>query len=232
MAELLTSFGPAAAINDCWNKIGVRGDASCPELKQYGHCRNCPVFASAALSLLDRELPPGYAAEWQGYISMKRGGGGKRGERQSAILFRLGTEWFSLPTAVVDEVAELRGVHTLPHRRGGMLLGLVNVQGELIVCVSLARMLGLEDSFAGSIAREGRQPGRLLVVRSETGRIAFPVDEVERTQRYHPGDLKAVPATLARAATNYTKGILAWRDRQVGCLDGQMVVAAMDRCIG
>ena len=231
MAELLTSEGSAATINDCWNKIGVRGDASCPELKQYGHCRNCPVFATAALTLLDRELPAGYAEEWMGYIAQKRGSG-KRGERQTAILFRIGAEWFALPTSVVDEVAELRGVHTLPHRRGGMLLGLVNVQGELIVCVSLARMLGLEDAFGSVIVRDAKQPGRLLIVRSEAGRIAFPVAEVERTQRYHPSDLKSVPATLARAATNYTKGILAWRERQVGCLDGQMIVAAMNRCIG
>ena len=41
--------------------------------------------------------------------------------------------------------------------------------------------------------------------------------------------MKAVPATLARAAANYTKGILAWRDRLVGCLDDQAVVAAMNR---
>ena len=37
-----------AGLNDCWNKIGVRGDGSCPELKQHAHCRNCPVYASVA----------------------------------------------------------------------------------------------------------------------------------------------------------------------------------------
>jgi chemotaxis-related protein WspD len=161
-----------------------------------------------------------------GYIAAKRGGT-KSTERQSAVLFRLGSEWFALRTIAVDEVAELRGLHSLPHRRNGMLLGLVNVQGELIVCVSLARLLGLQDAAADAAG-----PVRLLVVRSEGGRIAFPVDEVERTQRYNPNDLKAVPATLAKAAANYTKGILAWRDRLVGCLDDKAVVAALNRCIG
>ena len=33
---------------DCWNKIGVSGDLSCPELNTHIHCRNCPVFAAAA----------------------------------------------------------------------------------------------------------------------------------------------------------------------------------------
>ena len=46
-----------ADVDDCWNRIGIRGDQSCPKLPEYVHCRNCPVYASAARRLLDR-LPP------------------------------------------------------------------------------------------------------------------------------------------------------------------------------
>jgi hypothetical protein len=84
LERLAISDPPATAINDCWNRIGVRGDASCPELAEHAHCRNCPVFATAALALLDRELPAGYAAEWMGYIAAKRGGT-KSTERQSGL---------------------------------------------------------------------------------------------------------------------------------------------------
>ena len=34
-----------ADAGDCWNRIGVNGDRSCPELTSFVHCRNCPVFA-------------------------------------------------------------------------------------------------------------------------------------------------------------------------------------------
>jgi len=37
-----------AIVNACWTTIGVRGDASCPELKQHVHCRNCPVYSAGA----------------------------------------------------------------------------------------------------------------------------------------------------------------------------------------
>ena len=37
-----------AGLNDCWNKIGVRGDGSCPELARHVHCRNCPVYSASA----------------------------------------------------------------------------------------------------------------------------------------------------------------------------------------
>ena len=35
-------------VQDCWNKIGIAGDRSCPELTKHIVCQNCPVFASAA----------------------------------------------------------------------------------------------------------------------------------------------------------------------------------------
>ena len=53
----------------CWNRIGVRGDRSCPELVQYTHCNNCPVFAAEAVSRLQqlchRPTPRKAGREWQ-----------------------------------------------------------------------------------------------------------------------------------------------------------------------
>ena len=43
-------------IEDCWNKIGVWGNQECPELERVIHCRNCPVYSSAAARLLDENL--------------------------------------------------------------------------------------------------------------------------------------------------------------------------------
>ena len=49
---------------DCWNSIGIAGDRSCRELEAHIHCRNCPVFASAAEEFLHRVAPEGYLSEW------------------------------------------------------------------------------------------------------------------------------------------------------------------------
>ena len=55
--------------DDCWNKIGISGDQSCPELKTFIHCRNCPVFAAAARTFFDRAAPEGYLAEWSRWLA-------------------------------------------------------------------------------------------------------------------------------------------------------------------
>jgi hypothetical protein len=40
-----------------------------------------------------------------------------------------------------------------------------------------------------------------------------------------------VPATIARSATSFTKGLLVWRDRMVGCLDEELVIQALNRSL-
>ncbi len=44
----------ARDIDDCWNRIGIYGDKSCPVLPEHIHCRNCSVYSAAATRLLDR----------------------------------------------------------------------------------------------------------------------------------------------------------------------------------
>jgi len=116
----LTATLPATAVPDCWRTIGVTGDRSCVELQTYTHCRNCPVYADAALHLLDRELTPDYRTEWTGYVAIPP----QQNKRtvQSVFIFRIGKEWLSLSPTMIHSVAERTMIHRCPitstYRRG------------------------------------------------------------------------------------------------------------------
>jgi len=215
-------------IDACWNRIGVYGDSSCPELAVHVHCRNCPVYSRGALALLDRarvhdleDTARLFAADKQ---ERARG-------THSAFVFRVGGEWLGIATAVVDEVADLRAIHSLPHRRSGVVLGLANVRGELIVCVSLAQLLGVEPQAEEAAPRDRRQHvlRRLLVVRERGLRLAFPVDEVHGTQRYDEAELKSAPSTVARATASYSRAVLPWEGNAVGMLDEELLFHSLNR---
>jgi chemotaxis-related protein WspD len=227
--EAVTPSGTRAIINDCWNKIGVRGDASCVELKQHVHCRNCPTYSAAALALLDRDLPADHFSDWTAHFA--RPGKLEEPDTHSAIIFRIASEWFALTTVAVDEVAEPRTIHSLPHLRSGIVLGLVNVRGELLVCVSLAKILRVGEATTANAERQGFKAKRLVVIRRNDRRVAFPVDEIQSVHRYHPRELKSVPATIAKASTAYTKAILSLKDKSVGCLDDQLLTHALDTSV-
>src|SRR4051794_1504617 len=99
----------AQAIDDCWNRIGIHGDRSCPLLVEHIHCRNCSVYSSAATRLLDRyslsqEAHDDRSAQYvQGEIKTR-----------SIVVFRLGEEWLGLPTRCLSEIAPVQAVHSLP----------------------------------------------------------------------------------------------------------------------
>jgi len=215
------------AINDCWNKIGVRGDASCAQLEQHTHCRNCPVFAAAAAELLNGELPADYLSEWTDHFA--RAKKVEQYNTESVVIFRIGAEWLALSTPVFKEVAELRRIHPLPHRRSGVVLGVVNVRGELLICVSLDQALGLQRTTEQKREKRRFVQPRLLVVSSQESRLVFPVDEVHGAHRFGLDDLTDVPATVAKTTTTYIKAILRWEEKSVGLLNGPLLFRALSR---
>jgi len=209
------------AIDDCWNKIGVQGDGSCPELAEYIHCHNCPVYSSAAATFLDRDLPGNHLAEWTSHFAKEK----QVAEQNtlSVVLFRIGAEWFALPVAVFKEISELKTIHSLPHRRDEVVLGLVNFRGELLICVSLAKILNAgEASEIKPNPRHAVHP-YLLIISDGGHRLVFPVDEVGGIHHFNAKDVKQVPATVADAQLTYTTGILAWRNQTVGYLDAGLL---------
>jgi|SRR6185503_18270500 len=217
------------AVKDCWNVIGVRGDASCEELAVHVHCRNCPVYSSAAARLLDGEPPADYVRAWTEQARHARGGA----ERApvSVLLFRLGAEWLALPTGVVTEIASPRSIHSLPHRRGNAVLGLTNVRGTLLVCVSLRHLLGSGTASTAPADNASRVIARLLVLQGDGVRAACRVDEVHGIERFHERDLGAVPATVAGAESRLTRAILTWQQRTVGLLAEQPLFKAIERSL-
>lgn len=218
-----------ASLDDCWNGIGVRGDRSCPELTQHVHCRNCPVYAAGAAQLLDADSPASYFADRTAHFAEPAPG--EPGETRSVVIFRVASEWLALPTSVVIEVANLLPIHSLPHRPNGVVLGLASVRGELLVCVSLSKVVGAEPTAAAGHERRGTTYRRLLVIRRDAIRVVCPVDEVHGIHRFRPRELREVPATVTNAAVTYSTALLPWQGHSVGTLDDQLLFYTLKRSL-
>jgi chemotaxis-related protein WspD len=215
-------------LHDCWNIIGIHGDASCDKLREHAHCRNCTTYAMASANLLERDLPPGYLEERTRYFAQDKPAE-KTGARQSVAIFRIGPEWLALPASVLAEVANMRSVHRLPHRHGGTVLGLTNIRGTLLVCVSLGWLLGLEAPDPTNHDSREASAARLLVIHGERGRLVFAADEMHGIHRFDSSALQPVPATVSQAAHSYVQALLPWQDHIVGCLDAPLVLHALER---
>jgi chemotaxis-related protein WspD len=215
-------------LDDCWNRIGVRGDRTCARLTTYLHCRNCPVHAAAAVALLDAPMTEDHLQRWTAHIAAAQPQPDH--DSLSLVLFRVGGELFALPTRVFDEIADLRPIHSLPQRRGGLILGVCNVRGELRVCVSLHRMLGVAPAPPAARSRH-LQEARLLVLLFHGSRAVLPVDAVLGIERVPQRALQPLPATLSKATAAYSRTLFQWQQHAVGLLDESLLFRTIDRSL-
>ena len=212
---------------DCWNRIGGGGDRSCPELVTHVHCRNCGVFEAGGRALLDREPPAGYLAEWAAILAAETVPDPLR--REAVVIFRIGAAWLALPAAVFVEISAPRPIRRVPHRTRGILLGLVSIRGEILVCVSLARLLHPDGPIGRADSRPASEAARLAVVRWDGRLWAFPVDEVLEVHRIHQGDLQDPPETGTAAAPLLIGKHLPHQGTTVGLLDPGLLFPTLER---
>jgi chemotaxis-related protein WspD len=207
-------------IDDCWNRIGIHGDSSCQLLNEHIHCRNCPIYKTAAIKLLDRNLPTGYLDELSKQLAIPRTV--TKQDSQLVLVFRLANEVLALPAQIFQEVATLSPVHKLPHQRHNIIRGLVNIRGELLICIALDILLEIEQE------PDQKSYKHLLVVGKGEDRFVFPVSEVYGLHRYTAEELAEVPATLSKAVQNYTIGMVPWKKRTIGCLNHKLLFHSLN----
>lgn len=245
----------------CWNKIGVSGDSSCPELKNVVHCRNCSVYGSAGRNLLQREAPKGYVEEWTNLLTQDVRNNPKESQASAQnssvikkqesssdeplglIIFRVCEEWLALPVWVVKEITHVSSVHILPHRSNHVFAGIVNIRGEILMCILLRNLLGLPCNTKGlkcdgsseynrsscSESNTGRLTltpvtyQRMMVLEIQGNRWVFPVEEVLGIQRFSSEQLKEPPVVISKTPDTYTKKIIIWDEKQVNYLDYELI---------
>lgn len=210
-------------INDCWNTIGVwrSGTQKCEKLDDVTHCYNCSVYADAGRSLLNRPAPDGYGDEWADVLATEKKAKSK--DSVSAVVFRLGSEWLALPVNMINEITLLRNIYDIPHNKNKKIRGMVNIRGELIVCMSLGYLLGV-DKPDEDLINEEHSINRLIMIREKNGYVVFPVSEIDGIMYYDPEKIVAAPDTIRNSNLNFIHGVASFNDKNIGCIDHKILI--------
>lgn len=217
-------------LNDCWNRIGIHGDGSCPELDKVIHCFNCQVFSQSGQLLFEREMPPDYQKEWTAHLEKEKEISDR--DTESVVVFRLGRELFALPTVLFKEVTERNVIHSIPHKSSMILKGLVNIHGKIQLCFSLRNLLGLEKGkgFGSDEKQQGYR--RMIVLEYADDDWVFPVDEIKGVHSLLRETLTRVPETVSRSKRKSTKGIFKFNGVDTGYLDHELLFDSLRRNLG
>jgi len=208
---------------NCWKQIGVWGDRSCPELARVFDCRNCEVYSSRGRRLLDRPAPKDYIESWTTLLAEEEVV--TQTVTSPYLVFRVGQAWFAFLATSLQEVTAPSAVRSVPHRPREVLLGLVNVRGELHPCVSLHTMFGEE------ITAHRTPAARFLVARWAAEDWVFPADQVDGIYDVAAHSIELPPATLSNAAVLYTQGLFHSGGKTVAIINETLLFGELPRRI-
>jgi chemotaxis-related protein WspD len=109
------------------------------------------------------------------------------------------------------------------------LLGVANVRGALVACLSLVELLGLDG--VSSVASGARVMPRMLIIAAHGGPVVVPVDEVDGIHAIDERILDAASRSGPQANAKYTRGVLQFKGRSLRWLDEEQLLSAVTRSL-
>lgn len=182
----------------------------------------------SANNLLERKADSSYIKEWTELLAVETAP--KELAEASLVIFRIDGEWLAMSTYVCKQIADKRLVHTVPHRGSKYLLGVVNLQGQLALCVALHRLLEIDCPELEENTVLDKSEKRFIAIQKEDETWVFPVSEIFGVVHFDLAKVENVPVTVTKSTANYLKGIVPWNHHHVGMLDEELLFYSLRRC--
>ena len=134
------------------------------------------------------------------------------------VIFRLRDEEFGVAISEVREIVRMMEITHIPEAPG-FIEGVVNLRGQVIAVVDLARQFGL--------AREEARPktARIVVIEIQDKTVGLIVDEVPEVLRISQDNIEPTPEVIeTEVHKDYLKGVGKLEDRLVILLDLEKVL--------
>lgn len=176
--------------------------------------------------LLERSIDPAYLEECTELLGRERGIPSIK-NMQSLVVFRVGGELLALPSKFFYGVTNVHTIRKIPHRSRDILKGLVNMHGQLSLCIDLAKFMEIDISSS----QPSHQQQKMVFVGQGPQKWVFLVDEILGLFSCDMESLSRVPVNIEKSAVNYLKGIGSFQGKDVSVIDEELLLYSLERRI-
>lgn len=129
------------------------------------------------------------------------------------FVFRVGAEWFGLEPKVLALTLPDTRPRQLPHQPDGLVEGLINADGRIVVCIRMPRIWDIMPSQGPSA-----QNRRILVLSIDGWTFAIRTEEVLGIEDFLDEDIQPLPQGTQDALHRCAHGVALHRTRAVTLL--------------
>lgn len=123
---------------------------------------------------------------------------GRRQRRQYSTFF-VGDTYFGVDVLDVQEVLRHQEMTPVP-KASDVIMGLINLRGQIVTAFDMRRRLGLSDRTDG-------KPPMNFVVRTEDGAVSLLVDEIGDVIEAGQESFELPPETVSELARDLIEGV-------------------------
>ncbi len=122
-----------------------------------------------------------------------------------AIGFKVGAEEYGLRLAAVQEIITLPHITRVP-KAPDYIKGVINLHGNVIPVIDIARRFGIGETGLGANAR-------IVVVESEDETVGLIAEGVSKVARFANSDMQPPPPLVAGVAAEYLEWVVRTANR-------------------
>tara|TARA_R110001583_G_scaffold16561_20_gene67961 strand:+ start:3452 stop:4123 length:672 start_codon:yes stop_codon:yes gene_type:complete len=213
-------------IDDCWNRIGVWSsqNRTCELLNTHTHCINCDIFHETGKKLLSRStqlLDPKDIIQ----VTFNKS---KNIKTPSYTFFRIGLEWFALPTDNVISVINPTAACKIPHMNNTIIEGIGYHQSNSMLIINLDKyILNSESTSLKTINK--KEYVRFLLITSPLGKLALRVNEIWGTQRCSEQQLSIAEVPGKNKESSVVSHRMTYLNGQASLIDADSLNQLIER---
>ena len=142
----------------------------------------------------------------------------KRREYQ-LVVFKIGDEEFGVDIAQVREIVRLLEITYMP-KAPAFIEGVVNLRGQIVAIIDLAKRLGIPSRPRGDTTR-------VIVIEIGENTVGMIVDSVSEVLRLSSENIEEVPTLIeTEVPEHYIRGVGKLKDRLLVLLDLNRVLTS------
>jgi len=142
----------------------------------------------------------------------------KRREYQ-LVVFKIGDEEFGVDIAQVREIVRLLEITYMP-KAPAFIEGVVNLRGQIVAIIDLAKRLGIPSRPRGDTTR-------VIVIEIGENTVGMIVDSVSEVLRLSSENIEEVPGIIeTEVPEHYIRGVGKLKDRLLVLLDLNRVLTS------
>jgi len=162
---------------------------------------------------LDLPIPEGQREVWAQQLAVELQTT-TTGKQIRHFVFRVGAEWFGIEPKVLTLTLPDTRPSQIPHQPSGLVEGLINADGRIVVCIRMPRVWDIMPSQNPS-----GQNRRVLVLNIEGWTFAIRADEVLGMEDFLEEEIQPLPQGTQDALRRCGHGIALHKSRAVTLLN-------------